>query len=118
MPAIACAMGGALLGDRMKYSVQEAADTFSSDFAETRASANSAFGLGAFDIAFAHWCARKLIADTNTGVVRDREGIKSRFLDYGTMADHYAAQPSHVWHDFFSPVLMNSCSRLHRGLKP
>lgn len=106
------------LGNIMKYSVQSAADAFGPEFAESRARANSEFGLGAFDIAFAHWCARRLSADTDTGTVRDREGIKSRFLDYGTMADHYAAQPSHVWHDFFAPVLLNSCSRLHRGLKP
>lgn len=77
--------------------------------------ADKQFGPGLFDKAVEHHVKRGLRADIKAGITRDREGIKSRFVNYNWAAQYQNA-PHFVWFDFFRPAILNSCSRLSRGL--
>lgn len=77
--------------------------------------ADKQYGPGLFDQAVKHHVKRGLRADIKAGTTRDRDGIKSRFVDYD-WADQYQDAPHFVWFDFFLPAILNSCSRLSRGL--
>lgn len=80
-------------------------------------SADRKFGPGLFEKAIAHHMQRDLRASVVKGSVRDRDGFRSQFVDYD-WADVYAENPEYVWTDFFLPFILNSVSRMSRGLEP
>ena len=103
----------------MNYTLESAAAAFPAAVEETRRRADFQFGAGMFDFVLSHWTARRLRCDAAKGFTRDREGIRSQFVDFTPdCAAHYVRVPSHVWCDFFEPTLLNSCSRVSRALNP
>lgn len=83
-----------------------------------RALADEKFGRGLFDKAVQHHTARRLHANLKTGTVSDRDGWRSRYVrpsDYAG-AKAYEGAEHLTWFDFFRGAVMNSASRLSRGL--
>jgi hypothetical protein len=80
--------------------------------------ADEKFGQGLFDEAVQHHTARRLHANLKTGTVSDRDGWRSRYVN----PSHYAGAKSFdgaehlTWFEFFRGAVMNSASRLSRGL--
>lgn len=70
-----------------------------------------------FDKAIEHHVARGLRADVAKGTTRDRDGWRSGFVAYDWAAT-YEEAPHFVYWDFFRPAILNSVSRLERGLNP
>jgi len=82
-----------------------------------RQEADLQFGAGLFDKAIAHHKKLKLRANILKGTTRNKRGQQSRCLDYD-WAHVYDGAPHLVWSDFFRGAVMNSCSRMARGLNP
>jgi ferredoxin-like protein FixX len=100
-----------------KVSIREAMQLAEEEVRQCRIEAAAEFSEGLFDKAVEHHAKRGLRADLVLGVTRDREGVQSRFLDY-TWASAYTRNPGHIWYDFFCGPVMNSVSRMARGLEP
>ena len=75
------------------------------------------FGRGLFDKAVAFHQSKNLRADLKNGTVRNTDGWQSGFVDYD-WGHVYEEAPHHVWHDFLRGFVINSASRMARGLKP
>lgn len=97
------------------YTLAQAMDAAPDDTAACRRQMDAQFAPGLFDKAVEHHAARRLRADADRGTTRDRDGERSRFVSYD-WGQHYAANPSHVFFDFFRGHVCNSVSRLARGL--
>lgn len=82
-----------------------------------RRQADEQFGPGLFDTAIEHHTALRLRADIVRGTTRNRHGLTSRWVNYD-WADTYVEAPHFVWFDYFRPFILNSCSRMARGLAP
>jgi hypothetical protein len=82
-----------------------------------KAAENWADGAALFDKAVAHHKARRLRANVKLGTTRDRDGWRSRYVDYDWASD-YEQHPSFVFHDFFRGAILNSIDRMARGLEP
>jgi len=95
----------------------EAVDAAPEDVRAYRARADEQFGAGLFDKAVAHHNNLRLRANTSNGTTLDKYGETSRFTNYD-WAHVYEDAPHLIWHDFFSGTIMNSCSRMARGLRP
>lgn len=81
--------------------------------------ADEQFGPGLFEKAINHHVRRNLRADTVKGEVRDAGGWKAQYKEWtDANAKQYDDAPHFVWFDFFRGFVMNSCSRMSRGLKP
>lgn len=105
-------------GNAMKIvTLAEAIDAAPEDVRAYRARADEQFGVGLFDKAVAHYTKLRLRANVTKGTTQDKHGETSQFLNYD-LAHFYEAYPHHVWSSFFSGTIMNSCSRMARGLKP
>lgn len=98
---------------RTKISLAQAMDMAPDQVAEDR----HKVGADLFDRAVDHHTRRRLVADVGQGTTRDRDGRRSRYVDYD-WADHYSECPDHIWPDFFRGEVLNSCSRMRRGLTP
>lgn len=81
-----------------------------------RQKANEQFGRGLFDKAVAHHIRRNLRANLKTGETLDCDGWRGRFTAYD-WAQVYDSAPHHVYFDFLRGHVMNSASRLSRGLE-
>lgn len=97
--------------------LNEAMDAAPEDVRADRARADEQFGAGLFDKAVAHHNNLRLRANISNGTTRDKYGETSRFIDYN-WAHVYEDAPNLIWHDFFGGTIMNSCSRMARGLRP
>ncbi|WP_369662012.1 hypothetical protein [Variovorax sp. V15] len=84
-----------------------------SEIAENR----SIFGSDLFAQAVEAQTRNGLRADIVKGSTRDRDGFRSQFIAYDWEAT-YRENPSHIWSDYFRPAVMNSASRMQRGLAP
>jgi hypothetical protein len=105
-------------GNAMKIvTLNEAMDAAPEDVRAYRARADEQFGAGLFDKAVAHHNNLRLRANISNGTTQDKHGQKSKYIDYN-WAHVYEDAPHLIWHDFFSGTIMNSCSRMARGLKP
>lgn len=93
-----------------RYTLAQAAALAIDDVAEARRYAERQFGAGLFDRATTHHEARNLRATLGIGETRDCDGFVARFVDGHT------CQAEHVWFDFFRESIMNSASRMARGL--
>ena len=82
-----------------------------------RQKADEQFGAGLFDKAIEHHTKRGLSVDLTKGTTRDRAGLQSRFINY-IGEQTYTDAPHFVWFDFFRGAVLNSCSRMARGLEP
>jgi hypothetical protein len=105
---------------KTRYTMAEAMAAAPDDAQAARQVAGADFGPGLFDRAIAHHAARQLRADVAAGVTRDREGIRARFVSWTPedLAGHVDRRGAHVWFDFFRGHVLNSCSRMARGLTP
>lgn len=92
--------------------LQQAAEIVAAEVSELRATHGAVF-----DQAMAYHAGRKLRADIATGVTRDCDGWKSGFVNYD-WSDNYTKNPEHIFFDFFRGFILNSVSRINRGLKP
>jgi hypothetical protein len=105
-------------GNAMKIvTLAEAMAAAPEDVRADRARADQQFGVGLFDQAVAHHTNLCLRANVTTGTTQNKYGEASRFTHY-ELAYFYEAYPHHIWNDFFSGTILNSCSRMARGLKP
>lgn len=95
----------------------EAMNAAPEDVLADRERADKQFGVGLFDKAIEHHTKLNLRADISNGTTRDKYGETSRFTHY-ELAYFYEAHPHHIWNDFFSGTIMNSCSRMARGYDP
>lgn len=95
----------------------EAMDAAPEDVRADRAMADRQFGVGLFDRAVAHHSKLRLRANITRGTTHDSRGQRSRYIAYD-WAHVYDGAPHHIWHDFFRGSIMNSCSRMARGLHP
>lgn len=95
----------------------EAMDAASEYVRADRAKADQQFGAGLFDQAVAHHTSLRLRANVTTGTTQNRYGQLSKYINYN-WSHVYEEAPHHIWHDFFRGTIMNSCSRMARGLKP
>ena len=93
-----------------RYTLTQAAAIAPDDVSTARQYAEHAFGPGLFDRAIAHHESRGLRATLGVGETRDRGGVCARFVGGHT------CEPGHVWFDFFRGHIMNSVSRMARGL--
>lgn len=82
-----------------------------------RQKANRQFGDGLFDKAVEHHQKMRLVADPEKGETRNKFGNDSQFLNYD-WAHIYKECPHFIWGDFFRGSILNSCSRMARGLNP
>lgn len=80
-----------------------------------RQKADAQFGPGLFDKAVAYHEKRNLRAYIESGTTWDRDGMRTRFVNYDG-GGQYREAPHFVWFDFFRGTIMNSVSRLSRGL--
>lgn len=76
----------------------------------------SAFGVDLFEQAVEHHRRRGLTADVKKGTTRDKDGQNSVYPGYD-WADRYTTHKGHIWFDFFRGFVVNSASRLSRGLE-
>ena len=82
-----------------------------------RQKADAQYGAGLFDRAIEHHVARNLRADTERGITRDRGGQCAAYVSWsGADAAAYIEAPHFVYFDFFRGHILNSVSRLSRGL--
>lgn len=95
----------------------EAMDAAPEDVLADKERADQQFGVGLFKKAIEHHDKLNLRADISNGTTRDKYGEISRFTNY-ELAYFYEAYPHHIWNDFFSGTIMNSCSRMARGYDP
>lgn len=66
-----------------------------------------------------HHAKRGLRCDTAAGTTSDRDGNRSRFVNWTKRdATRYENDRGSVFYTFFWGDIANSCSRLARGLKP
>lgn len=93
-----------------RYTLAQASELATDDVASARQYAELEFGAGLFDRAMAHHEARNLRATLGAGETRDSGGIIARYVGGHT------CQAAHVWFDFFRGHVMNSVSRMARGL--
>mgnify|MGYP001168697125 CR=1 FL=1 len=105
-------------GNAMKIvTLAEAMAAAPEDVRTDRARADQQFGVGLFDQAVAHHTGLRLRANITTGTTQNRYGQLSKYTNYN-WSPVYEDAPHHIWHDFFSGTILNSCSRMARGLKP
>lgn len=97
-------------------SLPEAMDSAATAVYQDRIKADQQFGKGLYDQAVIHHTKRNLRANVTLGGTKDRDGFCSQFVDY-TWSHVYDEAPHHVYFDFFRPSLLNSVSRLSRGLE-
>jgi hypothetical protein len=85
-----------------------------------RQMANEQFGVGLFDKAVEHHTKRRLQADVVKGTTTDCDGPRARFINWTLedAANHSDHHRHFVWFSFFRGDVMNSVSRLSRGLEP
>ena len=69
----------------------------------------------AFDRAVERMRAERWACDPSTGTVRNRGGVRAQFTAYDWGAE-YVAHPHFIFYDFFRPHLMNTYSRIVRGI--
>jgi len=95
----------------------EAMNAAPEDVLADKERADKQFGVGLFEKAIEHHDKLNLRANSSNGTTRDKYGETSRFTHY-ELAYFYEAYPHHIWNDFFSGTIMNSCSRMARGNDP
>lgn len=70
-----------------------------------------------FETAVAHHVRLGIVADIDKGEVRNKNGFVSQFVYYD-WSQHYKDALNLVFFDFFRGVVLNSVSRMNRGLEP
>lgn len=70
----------------------------------------------AFDQAVESMRTERWTCNVKTGTTRNRDGVMAQFIAYD-WADTYAANPAHVFYDYFRGALLNKYSRILRGLE-
>ena len=97
--------------------LNEAMDAAATAVHLDRQRADRQFGAGLFDRAVAHHRKLDLRANITRGTTQDRRGQQSRYIAYD-WAHVYDGAPHSIWQDFFRGAILNSCSRMARGLRP
>jgi hypothetical protein len=97
--------------------LNEAMDAAATAVYVDRKKADQQFGVGLFDKAVAHHNNLGLRANISKGTTRNKRGQQSKYVNYD-WAHVYEDAPHFIWYDFFRGVIMNSCSRMARGLEP
>lgn len=99
----------------MRMSLEEAIRHAPTDIADLR----QEWGADSVERAITHHQKRQLRCNTADGTTSDRDGQRSRYLDWCERDEkRYEASKAMVFCTFFRGDIGNSCSRMARGLAP